>query len=83
MSQSVILKCGGDVVVYVFDINQLSLPTPFYSVLESVSVFVAHSTVFHSINYPHNSVFSSCSSSCTSALLVLATVSLNESLLQP
>ena len=29
---------GGDVAVYVFNINQLSLPTPFYSVLVSVSV---------------------------------------------
>ena len=51
-------SCGGDVTVYVYDINQLSLPTPFYSVLVSVSVFVAHSTVFHSINSPDNSPFS-------------------------
>ena len=29
----------GDVEVYVFNTNQLSLPTPFYSVLVSVSVF--------------------------------------------
>ena len=29
-----------DVVVYVFDINQLSLPTRFYSVV-SISVFMA------------------------------------------
>ena len=28
---------GGDVAVYVFDISQPSLPTPFYSVLVSVS----------------------------------------------
>ena len=27
---------GGDVAVYVFDINLLSLPIPFYSVLVSV-----------------------------------------------
>ena len=40
------------------DINQLSLPTPFYSVLVSISVFVALSTVFHSINSPDNSPFS-------------------------
>ena len=40
---------GGDVAVYVFDINQLSLPTPFYSVLVSVSVCMALSTVFRSI----------------------------------
>ena len=47
---------GGDVAVYVMDINQPSLPTPFYSVLVSVSVFVALSTVFHSINSPDNSL---------------------------
>ena len=41
-----------------FDINQPSLPTPFYSVLVSVSVFMAHSTVFHSINSPGNSLLS-------------------------
>ena len=46
---------GGDVAVYVFNINQPSLTTPFYSVLESVSVFMALSTVFHSINSPDNS----------------------------
>ena len=45
---------GGDVVVYVFDMNQPSLPTPFYSVLVSVSVFMTLSTVFHSINSPDN-----------------------------
>ena len=41
---------GGDVMVYVLYINKPSLPTPFYSVLMSVSVFMALSTVFHSIN---------------------------------
>ena len=51
---------GGNVVVYVldFDINQPSLPTPFYSALVSVSVFMALSTVFHSINSPNNSPLS-------------------------
>ena len=49
---------GGDVAVYVFDINELSLLTPFYSVLVSVSAFTALSTVFHSINSPDNSPFS-------------------------
>ena len=29
------------IAVYVFDINQLSLPTPFYSVLVSISVIRA------------------------------------------
>ena len=45
-------SCGLDVVVYGFDINQLSLPTPFYSVLASISVFMALSTAFLSINFP-------------------------------
>ena len=49
---------GGDVAVYVFDINQPSLSTPFYSVLVSISVFVALSTVFRSINSPDNSASS-------------------------
>ena len=46
---------GGDVVFYVFDINQSSLPTPFYPVLVSICVFMALSTVFRSINSPPNS----------------------------
>ena len=45
-------------MVYVVDINQPSLPTPFYSVLVSVSVFMALSTVFYSINSPDNSPIS-------------------------
>ena len=49
---------GGDVVVYVFDINQQSLPTPFDSVLVSTSVFMGLSTGFHSINSPDNSPLS-------------------------
>ena len=51
-------SCGGGVVVYFSDINQLSLPTPFYSVVVSVSVFMALSTVFYSINSPNNSLLS-------------------------
>ena len=53
-------SCGGDDAVHVFGINQPSLPTPFFknSVLVSVSVFMALSTVFHSINSPDNSSFS-------------------------
>ena len=46
---------GGEVTVDVHDINQSNLPTPFYSVLVSVSDFMALSTVFHSINSPDNS----------------------------
>ena len=49
---------GGDVAVYVFDINQPSLPTSFYSVLVSISTFVALSDVFHCINSPDNSPLS-------------------------
>ena len=65
---------GRDVAVYVFDINQPSLPTPLYSALASVSVFVALSTVFHSINCPNNSPLShSVSSGLISALSVLST----------
>ena len=66
---------GGHVAVYVFDINQLTLPTPFYSVLVSVSVFMALSTVFHSINSPDNSPLSkSVLPVLFLALLVLSTV---------
>ena len=49
---------SGDVAVYVFDINQPSLPTLFYSVLVSVSVFMALSAVFHFINSTDNFPFS-------------------------
>ena len=43
---------GGDVAVYVIDIDQPNMPTPFYSVVLSISVFMALSTVFHSIILP-------------------------------
>ena len=49
---------GGDVMVYVFDVHQPSLPASFYSVLVSISVLMALSTVFQSINSPDNSPFS-------------------------
>ena len=49
---------GGDVAVYVFDIRQPRLPTPFYSVIVSISVFMALSTVFHSIDSSDNSMLS-------------------------
>ena len=49
---------GGDVGVYVFDINEPSLPTSFYSLFVSIFDFMALSTVFHSINYPDNSPLS-------------------------
>ena len=41
---------GGDVAVHDFDINQSSFATPFYSVLVSISVLMALSTVLHSIH---------------------------------
>ena len=41
---------------FLSDINQLSLPTPLYSVLVSVSAFMVFSTAFHSINSPDNSL---------------------------
>ena len=49
---------SGDVAVSVFEVNQPRLPTPFYFVLVSVSVFMALSTAFHSINSPDNSPLS-------------------------
>ena len=52
------LSRGGNVAIYVSDINKPSLLTPFYSVLVFVSVFMALSTVFHSINSPDNSLLS-------------------------
>ena len=68
-------------MVYVFDINQPSLPTPFYSVLVPIYVFIALSIAFHSINSPDNSPLSHL------VLLVLFLpfdyISLYESLLQP
>ena len=48
----------GNVAVYVFDRNQPNLPTPFYSILVSTSVFLSRSTVFYSINSPDNSPLS-------------------------
>ena len=63
---------GGDVVVYVFDIHQPSFPLPFYSVIVSISVFMALSTVFHSINSPDDSPISHSVLPVISALLVLS-----------
>ena len=49
---------GGNVAVYVFDINQPRLPVPFYSVLVSMPVFMALSAAFYSIHSPDNSPLS-------------------------
>ena len=62
----------GDVAVYVFDINQPSFPTSFYSVFVSVSVIVALSTVFRS-------AFSLCCSGLIPVLLVFSYISLRKS----
>ena len=43
---------------FMSDINQPSVPTLFYSFLVIVSVFMALSTVFHSINSLDDSPFS-------------------------
>ena len=43
---------GGDVALYIYDINQPSLLPPFYSVVASVSAFMVLSTVFYSISSP-------------------------------
>ena len=47
----------GDVTVYVLDMNQPNLPTLFILLL-CLFVFIALSTVFHSINSPDNSPLS-------------------------
>ena len=65
---------GGNVPAYVKDINQPNLPTPFFSVLVSISVFMALSTVFYSITSHDNCVFSLCSSGLISVLLALSTI---------
>ena len=66
---------GGDVTVHVKNTNQLSLPTPFHSVLVSVSVFMALSTVFYFHKFSRQLyAFSLCSSGLISASLVLSTV---------
>ena len=74
---------GGDVAVYVFVINQPGLPTPFYSVLVSISVFMALSTVFHFINSPDNSAFSLFFWSSFCLIGPFNYISVYESLLQP
>ena len=75
---------GGDVTVYVTDINQPSLSTFFfYSVLVSVSVFMAPSTVFHFINSPDNSTVSLFFQSYFCLIGPFNYISLYESLLQP
>ena len=52
------VPAGSAARFHVKDTHQPSLPTPFYSVLESVSVFMALSTVFHSIKSPDKSLLS-------------------------
>ena len=52
------LSRGRGVRVYVLDINQPSLPTPFHSVLVSIFVFRTLSVDFYSVNSPDNSPLS-------------------------
>ena len=47
---------GVEMLWFMSDVNQPSLPTPYYSVVVSISVYVALST--HSINSPDISSFS-------------------------
>ena len=50
---------GGGLTVYGFDINQPSLPPPFYTVLLSISIFMVLSNIiFHFIYSPNNSLLS-------------------------
>ena len=76
---------GGDVAVYVFEINQPSLSTPFYSVRVSVSVFMVLFNCISSHKFSRQlSDFSLCSSYLISASFVLSTIyiSVYESRLQ-
>ena len=74
---------SGDGVVYVKDINQPSLSTPFYSVLVPTSVCVTLSSVSHSIISPYNSLLSQFIRSYLCLLCPFNFISLYESLLQP
>ena len=81
---------GGDVAVHGFDTNQPSLPSPVYSVLVSVSVCMALSSVFHfnCISFHKRSrqlsIFSLCSSGLNSAFFgPFNYIFLYKSLLQP
>ena len=66
---------GGDVTVCVWH-KPAELAHSFWFFLVSVSVFMALSTVFHSINSPDNTPLSLCSFGLFSALLVLLTTNL-------
>ena len=52
------LHVVGMLRLLLFYINHLSWPTPFHSLLVSISVFMALSLVFHSISSPDNSPLS-------------------------
>ena len=56
---------------FMFDMNQLSLPTPFYSVIVSISVYGSFNCIsFHKFSW-QLSVFSLCSSGLISAIFIL------------
>ena len=67
--------------------KSIQLPTPFYSVLVSILVFMAFSTVFHSMISPDDSLFSYSVLPVFSLLFfffcLFNYISLCESLLQP
>ena len=68
---------GGNVAVYVLDINQPSLPTPFYSVLFCVCFCLYdpfNCISFHKWLSRHLSAFSLCFPGLFSALLVLSNI---------
>ena len=74
---------GGDVLVYVFDINQPSLPTPFTLFLWLFLSYGPFTCIsFHKFSRKL-STFSISSFGLNSALLVLSTIYLFMSLLQP
>ena len=50
---------GGHVKINIVNVNQLSLPTPFYSTLMSISASALLSTIVFSINSPNNTPVSS------------------------
>ena len=65
---------GGDVAVYVFDRNQPSFSTPFYSVFVSTSLSYGPFSCISFLKFSRQlSAFPLCSSGLISALLVLST----------
>ena len=68
------LHVVGMFAVCEFDINQPSLPTPFYSVLVFFCLYGPFNCILFHKFFRRLSVFSLCSSGLISALLVLSTI---------